>query len=51
MQSITSLDPVKRDELTLSLLATVTPLLRRFSVSDHLDYDELYQDACVWIMR
>lgn len=45
-------DP-ERDELVLSLLDYVTPLLRRYAATYHrfVSFDDLYQDACIHIMK
>ncbi len=40
----------ERNALTLSLLAHVTPILRRSASAYHLDYDDMYQDASIIIM-
>jgi DNA-directed RNA polymerase specialized sigma24 family protein len=49
--SITSLPQMERDQLTLSLLEQMTPYLRRAARSGKLDFDDLYQDASIKIMR
>jgi DNA-directed RNA polymerase specialized sigma24 family protein len=43
----------ERDQLVLSLLDYVTPLLRRYAANycQLLNYDDLYQDASIHIMR
>ncbi len=45
-------DP-ERDELVLSLLDYVTPLLRQYAARYRrfVTFDELYQDACIHILR
>src|SRR5215467_5314400 len=47
----TSLDPVERDHLTLSLLEYVSPYLRDCARSGQLDFEDLYQDASIKIMQ
>jgi DNA-directed RNA polymerase specialized sigma24 family protein len=44
---------LERDELVLSLLDYVTPLLRRYAVQYHrfVSFDDLYQEACIHIMK
>lgn len=48
-------DPIdpERDELVLSLLDYVTPLLRRYAARYRrlVSFDDLYQDACIHILR
>src|SRR5215472_5189070 len=43
----------ERDTLVLSLLNYVTPLLRRYAANYRqlLSFDDLYQDACIHILR
>jgi DNA-directed RNA polymerase specialized sigma24 family protein len=43
----------ERETLVLSLLDYVTPLLRRYAAKycQLLSYDDLYQDACIHILR
>lgn len=43
----------ERDELVLSLLDYVTPLLREYAARYRrfVTFDELYQDACIHILR
>ena len=40
----------EREQLVLSLLTEVTPLIHKFAVAWHLEYDDLYQDAAIQIM-
>ena len=41
----------ERDSLVLFYLERVKPLLRAYAASAHLDYDDLYQDASIVVMR
>jgi DNA-directed RNA polymerase specialized sigma24 family protein len=43
----------ERDELVLSLLDDVTPLLRQYAAKYRrfVSFDDLYQDACIHILR
>ena len=45
-----SITQSERDVLTLSLLEHVSPLLQSYAQSAKLDFDDLYQDACVKIL-
>lgn len=43
----------ERDQLVLSLLDHVTPLLRKYAANYRqlLNFEDLYQDACIHILR
>ena len=41
----------EREQLVLSLLNHVTPLVRKLARDWHLEYDDLYQDVSVHLMK